>query len=39
VRRGLEGEGDGRTTGNTIHTNATGANGEPGTVVEAQSNW
>ncbi len=26
-------------SGNTIHTNGTGASGEPGTVVEAQSNW
>jgi nitrous oxidase accessory protein NosD len=26
-------------TGNSIHPNGTGANGEPGTVVEAQNNW
>jgi hypothetical protein len=26
-------------TGNTIHTNGTGANGETGTTVEAQNNW
>jgi hypothetical protein len=26
-------------TGNTIHGNGAGANGQPGTTVEAQSNW
>jgi nitrous oxidase accessory protein NosD len=26
-------------SGNSIHANGTGANGEPGTIVNAQSNW
>jgi hypothetical protein len=26
-------------TGNTIHSNGAGANGQPGTTVEAQNNW